>query len=88
MRCRASRSIAPQADTSRAAWRSLVRSTRVADAASVGEVGLSPSALDVVAEDRLGLGGQLITLLGEHPVADGHQVVHLELGEVEVMGDS
>src|SRR2546423_1806864 len=57
----------------------------VADTASVGEMRLCSTALDVLPEGRFGRRRQLVALLFEHPVPDVDQLVDSELGKVEVM---
>ena len=59
----------------------------VADAAGVGEPRLPHAQGQVIAESHLGLGGKVIGRAVEHGPADGHQLIQLVRGEVEVMRD-
>ena len=60
----------------------------VADAAPVREARATDAALDVGAEGLARRGRELVALLVEHEVGDRDQLGHVEVGEVDVVGDA
>jgi hypothetical protein len=58
-----------------------------ADAPGVGELRLSHLPGQVLANGRLGLAGEVVRRLGQHHLPDGHQLVQLVAGKVDMMRD-
>ncbi len=60
----------------------------VTNTAGIRETGLAHAAFEIITEGAARFLGERVLLLGEHELADLHELVEAVVGEVDVMGDA